>query len=155
MSTNLQISTVNIELSQHETESEEKIGQLIKNLLPFDSYEKIKKLIKVHNLTGFHKNQIKLYKIQSIEKKLNKIIFLYIMEKIKPEIDFNSLWERFSVEDHSLYLRINKQDLSKSKLFILDDGSDIIKIVFKFSLLSNMKSNIEELKKFLNNQIYG
>jgi RNA binding exosome subunit len=155
MSANLQISKVNIELSQHETESEKKIGLLIKNLFPKESYEKIKKLINIHNLAGFHKNQIKLYKIQSVEKKLNKIIFLYIIEKIKPEIDFDSLWERFGVEDHSLYLRINKQDLYKSKLFMLDDGSDIIKIVFKFSLLSKMKSDIEELKKFLNNQIYG
>ena len=126
MSTDIQISKINIEISQHETESEEKIRELIKDIFPIESYEKIRKSIKVHNLSGFHKNKIKIYKIHSIEKKLNKAIFLYIIEKIKSETDINSLWERFSKEKHSLYLRINKQDLSQSKYLIKDGQPKIL-----------------------------
>jgi RNA binding exosome subunit len=151
----LRVSTVSIELSQHETESEEKIIQVIEYLFPSEVYEKIDEFTTVHNLTGFHKNQIKLYKIQSLKQKQNKLIFSYVINKIIPETDFESIWDRFSSEENSLYLRINKQDLLKSRQFRLDEGSDIIKIVFKFIFLGKKNSSTEERKEYLNNQLFG
>lgn len=155
MSAELQISTVFIELSQHETESGEKIYQIMENLFPSDLHDETRKLLRVYNLSGFHKNQIKLFKIHSIKQKLNKKIFDFIINKIIPETDFETIWNRFSFEDFSLYLRINKQELLKSKQFKLDEGSDIVKIVFKFLFFSKIRSDIKEIKEYLNNQLFG
>ncbi|OLS19533.1 MAG: hypothetical protein HeimC3_44790 [Candidatus Heimdallarchaeota archaeon LC_3] len=155
MSADLQISTVLIELSQHETESKYKINKIIKYFFPTELRDQLQNLITVHHLQGYHKNRIKLFKIQSGNKKINSKIFTELMNNFSPKPDFELFWERFNSKNNSLYLRINKQEVIKSRQFRLDEGSDIVKIVFKFFILNNIKNNESRLKKFLNKQLFG
>jgi RNA binding exosome subunit len=155
MSADLQISTVLIELSQHETESKYKINKIIKYFFPTELRDQLQNLITVHHLQGYHKNRIKLFKIQSGNKKINSKIFTELMNNFSPKPDFELFWERFNSKNNSLYLRINKQEVIKSRQFRLDEGSDIVKIVFKFFILNSIKNNESRLKKFLNKQLFG
>ena len=55
MSADLQISTVLIELSQHETESKYKINKIIKYFFPTELRDQLKNIITVHNFKRYQK----------------------------------------------------------------------------------------------------
>ena len=54
------------------------------------------------------------------------------MQHLLSTVTIEDLLQRYNDDDSSLYIRLNKQLLVSKKQYILDQGSDVIKILFRF-----------------------
>ncbi|MFW9930628.1 MAG: RNA-binding domain-containing protein [Candidatus Thorarchaeota archaeon] len=155
MSGEFKISKILIEFSQHETESEQKLREALELIFINESLDLFDKFLQVQTLQGFHKNRIRLFRFISVKSRINSKLFKRIISLLNPVPQVNDLWMRFNDDDSSLYLRVNKQDLIRSQVLSLDEGSDIIKIVVKFQQIDKIVNFDLVIKKYINELLKG
>ena len=121
-----------IEFSQHATESPIHLREGLTSLFPATIKDIFLSTLKISQLEGFYKNPIQLWTIESSKKHWNDIFFTHIMQHLLSTVTIEDLLQRYNDDDSSLYIRLNKQLLVSKKQYILDQGSDVIKILFRF-----------------------
>jgi RNA-binding protein len=108
LSSKTPIAYIDVRLSAHATEDQEKVLQAFKNILPEGSEDKI--VLEKKRLTGHHGNEITLIETKIRDKHIAQEIF----EKLSQEmniLDKEALGKEFSehLERGNIYLRLDKQ----------------------------------------------
>ena len=145
------ISKCIIEFSQHATESPTKLREGLNLLFPENIRDIFLSTLKISQLEGFYKNPISLWLIESAKKHWNDIFFNHMIQNLIITTIFEELFERYNYDNNSLYLRLNKQLLIGKKQYILDQGSDVIKIMFRFRQTGKIANIDEVIKQILQN----
>lgn len=135
------VSKIRFEVTQHNTEDKEKIVNGFKHLLP-ESYNKILNL-KSDELVGYHKNKILRHYFEISNKSQALEVASFILKNISDSMPKESIKKRLA-SNSELSIRMNKQVLINSSIFVLDNSSDIYKIKIKF-VLHGKPVNKEEL----------
>jgi RNA-binding protein len=124
------IGYVEIRVSAHATENEEKVLTAVRNLLPSDLAETVR--FEKSSLTGHHGNPINLFTTQLTDKKLLPML----LEKLgsglnaldKEELNNNI---KLHIEKHNLYLRLDKQSAFLGNFKFAQNDPIHLKIHFK------------------------
>jgi len=143
------IKLVEVEIATHchATEDLEKVKHAILNLLPEDLRKRID--IKYQELRGYYGNPIIRLNI-TIRGREALDVAKYILSCLPPHDRrylIYSIDQRYDKHSNKLYIRLNKQDsyLGTPTLY---DGSDVIRVVFSFSIVRSedeVKRLIESL----------
>ena len=144
----LTVNSFTIRTFIHSTESEEKVAMALKTLLPTEDLSIPP--FKIQDLTGHFKNPLKSVSLKFTKQKEIKRILNYLGFQIAPsslkKIE-NSL--SYRIEDKkSLFLRIDKQELSQGYIKFNDSG-DVQVIIHIINKNPRADTTIEGIKEYL------
>ena len=128
------VNKISINVFQHETEDKRKIFSGLQYLFPEELHESLEKQFTEEVLTGYHKNNIIKYYIEFHKNKQTQNVFFFIVKKVLNSTSIFEIFNRIS-DEGELYLRFNKQSLIHDESYVLDNSSDVYKIVIKFLLI--------------------
>ena len=80
-------------------------------------------------------------------------MFQHIFSRLDPRPDLEDIWIRYNPDNSTLFLRLDKQNLIKNNQLRLTEGSDVLKITFKFNKQGYRNDFSSLLKEYLENQL--
>lgn len=140
--------SIDFEVFAHATEDEDKVLQAVLNLIPDRFKDEIKTRRDV--LKGHYRNQIVVYRMKILEKKLVEESLLYLFSKFdkKERLLLSKELEMRLDETGVLHLRIDKQSAYRGRPIFrpIDDAIKVRVSTVKPSTLTN-KGIIESYKR--------
>ncbi len=135
---------IDVSLSAHATEDEDKVMQAVHNLFPPECLDNI--VFKRQNLYGHHKNPIVLFGTRIKDKEITKA-FVENLSSNLSIVDKQILLEDIGrhVEKGSLYLRLGKQAAFKRSFKLCKADPIRVRIRFRKSKLEDVVQICREL----------
>lgn len=144
----LAVNKLTIEVFQHGTEDKDKIFTGLRDFFPEKQQESLETIFKSDHIEGYYKNEIIKYYAEFQKNKSTQELFNYIIRKLLTSVSYFDLFERIS-ESGELFIRLNKQLLIQNGQFVLDNSSDVYKLVIKFLFFNKKVDKIKEIYEYL------
>ncbi len=143
----LPVNKLTIDVFQHETEDKTKLFLGLQQLFQPEVHDSLAKIVKEEKITGYHDNLIIRYHLELLKGKETQKMFLYMMKHFLSSVSYIDLLERIT-EEGELFIRLNKQELIKG-FFVIDNSSDVYKIVIKFLFFNKNLNKVNEIYEYL------